>query len=150
MNNTTEPNTTSIADRLRDGARGTKEWRVQNVMDGCYMMFFKHWQETEARQWFEDQQRRYPDSVRGYELALVDVKTTRDALELEAADELDRMQALVAELDQDAKRYRWLRQRDLETIGVGGVFAGMTPENIVLNGDDLDNAIDAALAKDGA
>lgn len=73
-----------------------------------------------------------------------------DALELEAADELDRMQALVAELDQDAKRYRWLRQRDLETIGVGGVFAGMTPENIVLNGDDLDNAIDAALAKDGA
>ena len=70
--------------------------------------------------------------------------------ELEAADELDRMQALVAELDQDAKRYRWLRQRDLETIGVGGVFAGMTPENIVLNGDDLDNAIDAALAKDGA
>ena len=60
------------------------------------------------------------------------------------------MQSLVAELDQDAKRYRWLRQRDLETIGVGGVFAGMTPENIVLNGDDLDNAIDAALAKDGA
>lgn len=56
----------------------------------------------------------------------------------------------VAELDQDAKRYRWLRQRDLETIGVGGVFAGMTPENIVLNGDDLDNAIDAALAKAGA
>jgi hypothetical protein len=56
----------------------------------------------------------------------------------------------VAELEQDAERYRWLRQRDLETIGVGGVFAGMTPENIVLNGDDLDNAIDAALAKDGA
>jgi len=93
--------TTSIADRLRDGARGTKEWRVQNVMDGCYMMFFKHWQETEARQWFEDQQRRYPDSVRGYELALVDVKSERDALCNEAADELDRLRARVAELERD-------------------------------------------------
>lgn len=57
---------------------------------------------------------------------------------------------IVREALRDAGRYRWLRQRDLETIGGGGVFAGMTPENIVLNGDDLDNAIDAALAKDGA
>lgn len=97
--------TTSIADRLRDFARGTKEWRVQNVMDGCYMMFFKHWQETEARQWFEDQQRRYPDSVRGYELALVDVKSERDALCNEAADELDRLRARVAEWEQKAANW---------------------------------------------
>ncbi|MDH5797696.1 MAG: hypothetical protein OEZ19_03955 [Paracoccaceae bacterium] len=47
------------------------------------------------------------------------------------------------ELRRDAARYRWLRSRDLDTIGKGGVFAGMTPENIVLNGDDLDFWIDA-------
>ncbi|HEH8494797.1 TPA: hypothetical protein SH495_005524 [Pseudomonas aeruginosa] len=46
---------------------------------------------------------------------------------------------------KDAVRYRWLRERDLETIRQGGVFAGMTPENIVLNQEDLDAAIDAAL-----
>ncbi|MDT0990787.1 ead/Ea22-like family protein [Pseudomonas aeruginosa] len=48
-------------------------------------------------------------------------------------------------LCKDAARYRWLRERDLETIRQGGVFAGMTPENIVLNQEDLDAAIDAAL-----
>ncbi|WP_070332521.1 hypothetical protein [Pseudomonas aeruginosa] len=46
---------------------------------------------------------------------------------------------------RDAARYRWPRERDLETIRQGGVFAGMTPENIVLNQEDLDAAIDAAL-----
>lgn len=49
-------------------------------------------------------------------------------------------------LEKDAARYRWLRERDLETVHKGGVFAGMTPENYVLNGADLDAAIDAALA----
>ncbi|EOE6906647.1 hypothetical protein L4643_002451 [Pseudomonas aeruginosa] len=48
-------------------------------------------------------------------------------------------------LRKDAARYRWLRERDLETIRQGGVFAGMTPENIVLNQEDLDAEIDAAL-----
>lgn len=45
----------------------------------------------------------------------------------------------------DAERYRYLRERDLDTIEQGGVFAGMTPDDVVLNGDDLDNAIDNAL-----
>ncbi|MBV6212105.1 hypothetical protein KUU31_11405 [Pseudomonas aeruginosa] len=48
-------------------------------------------------------------------------------------------------LRKDAARYRWLRERDLETISRGGVFAGMTPENIVLNLEDLDAEIDAAI-----
>ncbi|HHX4274722.1 TPA: hypothetical protein ACU95R_005793 [Pseudomonas aeruginosa] len=55
---------------------------------------------------------------------------------------------LIAEIEhlrKDAARYRWLRERDLETIRQGGVFAGMTPENIVLNQEDLDAEIDAAL-----
>jgi len=45
----------------------------------------------------------------------------------------------------DAKRYRWLRNRDVETIANGGVFAGITPDNFVLSGDDLDMAVDAAM-----
>lgn len=48
---------------------------------------------------------------------------------------------------RDAARYRYLRDRDLDTIHKGGVFAGMTPKNVVLNGGDLDAAIDAALRK---
>ncbi|OTH42557.1 hypothetical protein CAY90_27160 [Pseudomonas aeruginosa] len=55
---------------------------------------------------------------------------------------------LIAEVERlrtDAARYRWLRERDLETIRRGGVFAGMTPENIVLNLEDLDAEIDAAI-----
>ena len=50
-------------------------------------------------------------------------------------------------LERDAVRYRWLRGRGLETIEDGGVFAGRTPENVVLNGEDLDLAIDAAMAR---
>lgn len=46
----------------------------------------------------------------------------------------------------DAERYRWLRSRDLETISQGGVFAGMTPQNDILNEEDLDQAVDAAIA----
>ncbi|HHE1116524.1 TPA: ead/Ea22-like family protein, partial [Pseudomonas aeruginosa] len=38
----------------------------------------------------------------------------------------------IRRMAKDAARYRWLRERDLETIRQGGVFAGMTPENIVL------------------
>ncbi|WP_186145961.1 rod-binding protein [Burkholderia gladioli] len=53
---------------------------------------------------------------------------------------LDRTEAAEA----DAFRYRFLRDRPLDTIKAGGVFAGMTPENVVLNGADLDAAIDAA------
>lgn len=48
----------------------------------------------------------------------------------------------------DAGRYRWLRSRDLDAISKGGVFAGMTPDNLVLNEDTLDREIDAAMAKE--
>lgn len=46
---------------------------------------------------------------------------------------------------KDAERYRWLRSRDLETISQGGVFAGITPQNMVLNEETLDQAVDAAM-----
>ncbi|HCA6585628.1 TPA: ead/Ea22-like family protein [Pseudomonas aeruginosa] len=54
----------------------------------------------------------------------------------------------IRRMAKDAARYRWLRERDLETISRGGVFAGMTPKNIVLNLEDLDAEIDAAIEGD--
>lgn len=52
--------------------------------------------------------------------------------------------ASLAALQRDADRYRWLRERDVETIYAGGVFVGKTPENVVLSGIDCDAAVDAA------
>jgi hypothetical protein len=46
---------------------------------------------------------------------------------------------------RDAARYRWLRNRDLETVAEGGVFIGVTPENVVINGEDADAYIDARM-----
>lgn len=47
---------------------------------------------------------------------------------------------------EDSVRYRWLRERDLESIHKGGIFVGMMPQKIVMNGDDLDFEVDAAMA----
>lgn len=47
---------------------------------------------------------------------------------------------------QYVRRYAYLRERDLNAIQNGGVFAGLTPDNIVLNGADLDAAIDRCFA----
>lgn len=49
------------------------------------------------------------------------------------------------QLNNDANRYRYLRRQDLDTIYQGGIFAGRTPQNLALNGDDLDQAIDGAI-----
>ena len=52
-----------------------------------------------------------------------------------AATELRRQHARIQELEAM-----------LEAVNNGGVFAGVTPDNIVLNGTDLDAEIDAAIA----
>lgn len=59
---------------------------------------------------------------------------------------IEALEALLLKETPDAERYRWLRERDLDTVHAGGVFAGRTPDNVVLNGADLDTAIDAAMA----
>lgn len=72
-------------------------------------------------------------------------KTTRLRCDFATNAALSILSARVAWVETDAARYRFLRERDLDTITKGGVFAGMTPINIILNGDDLDAAIDAYL-----
>ena len=73
---------------------------------------------------------------------------TYDGVTIEASEEAGHISAQVsksAETGLYAERYAWLRDRDLSTIHRGGVFAGKTPENLVLSGDDLDAAIDAQM-----
>lgn len=43
---------------------------------------------------------------------------------------------------RDAERYRKLRAVDIDAIDKGGIFAGLTPDNVVINGEDLDIAVD--------
>ena len=73
---------------------------------------------------------------------------TSDGQTIEATETADQIAALVTKAEH-AERYAWLRERDLSTIYQGGVFAGKTPENVVLNGADLDAAIDAERASTG-
>lgn len=47
---------------------------------------------------------------------------------------------------QCAARYMHLRAKPLDTIHQGGVFAGLVPDNMVLNGEDLDAVIDREMA----
>lgn len=57
--------------------------------------------------------------------------------------------ALIAEneaLRRNADRYLVLRQADVDTIQNGGLFAGLTPDNIVINGHHLDEQTDAVIA----
>jgi hypothetical protein len=51
-------------------------------------------------------------------------------------------------LAADAARYQWMRSRDLNAIDKGGIFAGQMPQNLVINGEDLDREIDAAISKE--
>lgn len=65
----------------------------------------------------------------------------------EAADELDRFTARVAELEKDAERYRWLRQWPTHFADEvwGRYGAGLHIHKVYLNTPErLDAAIDAA------
>lgn len=57
---------------------------------------------------------------------------------------VEEFQGLVA-MSLGAERYQVLRQADIDTIHNGGLFAGLTPENIVISGRDLDDRTDAVI-----
>ena len=65
---------------------------------------------------------------------------------MEYMQENIRLKAENEALRKDAERYRVLRQADVDTIHNGGLFAGLTPDNIVINGHDLDRRTDAVIA----
>ncbi len=64
-------------------------------------------------------------------------------------DAINQSSAELEAVERDAARYRFLRDRDLDAITEGGVFAGMTPDNVVLNGDDLDRHVDRMMHSEG-
>lgn len=60
-------------------------------------------------------------------------------------EELETLRCERAADKRDAERYRWLRSRDVDTISSGGIFIGVTPENLVVNFDDADARVDGAI-----
>jgi hypothetical protein len=50
--------------------------------------------------------------------------------------------------DDDARRYQWLRSRDDNTIVQGGVFIGLTPQNMILTLADADRHIDEEMERE--
>lgn len=58
---------------------------------------------------------------------------------------VDEIVSELRQLTADANRYRYLRAADIDAVHKGGIFAGKTPENLVINGIDLDEEIDALL-----
>lgn len=85
-------------------------------------------------------------------------KTTPALIPLaEGADNHPSPSELLTEIEHvytDAERYRYLRSRPEDTIGKGGIFAGMTPPDgyggYILTGEHLDRAIDRARAEEDA
>ena len=59
---------------------------------------------------------------------------------------IERLEEENESLRRDAERYRVLRRADIDTIQNGGLFVGLTPENIVINGTDLDYRCDALIS----
>lgn len=60
----------------------------------------------------------------------------------------DNFSGILSEFRQlalEAKRYRYLRRADIDSIDIGGVFVGKTPDNVVINGVNLDEEIDALI-----
>lgn len=56
--------------------------------------------------------------------------------------EFEAIKCCVAGNDKDALRYRFLRNQNIDVIHKGGVFAGLTPDNVALTGVELDMAVD--------
>lgn len=78
--------------------------------------------------------------------AACDIGAIGEALGADMDDDGSEIEGLDTELRKDAERYRVLRQADVDTIQNGGLFAGLTPDNIVITGHDLDRRIDAVIA----
>ena len=70
-----------------------------------------------------------------------DVLSTGRVIGWVGTDEFNGLIAIV----RNAERYQVLRQADIDTIHNGGLFAGLTPDNIVINGSDLDQRTDAVI-----
>ena len=56
---------------------------------------------------------------------------------------------LLKQQETDAARYRYLRNRSTSSAAIaeGGVFGGQIPDNLILGGEDLARAIDAAISQ---
>ena len=78
-------------------------------------------------------------------IKLLNMDSTKEALIIIAnAIPLDMLPCLGV-IEKDVRRYQYLRCADIDSVYKGGIFVGRTPDNIVINGEDLDVAIDEKL-----
>ena len=108
----TLPAPDTLPARLRDLGQGRIEWRVQDK-DGAYCIAFSRgdgWSinpEREARAWLADHQHRFPTSSKaGYVVAEVRAQSQEDAAMCEAAEEIERLQAQVAQQAAEVHRLK--------------------------------------------
>lgn len=105
---TSNTKTESLPQELRDLGWGRDEWRVQDPESGTYCMAFScgdHLDgyslnpERDAREWLEDHKKRFPGSPKSsYVVAKVRRRTQAQELMQEAADEIERLLALVQQM----------------------------------------------------
>lgn len=133
------------AERLRKAEEGLE--RAEETIDGLTPggCIPPTWLEAETlRKGMEELRDRTSDPEFSEQLQQIldDVLASES---LPASSELARMREELEQYKRDAERYRWLRARDVDTIHKGGVFAGVTPDNLVINEEDLDAHIDRAM-----
>lgn len=82
---------------------------------------------------------------------IIALEAERDALKADLAAYMGIANAEAGEaeaLRKNAARYLWLRAQPVEAVQEGGLFVGLVPNNIVINGDDLDHMVDGHMAID--
>ena len=84
-----------LVKRLRDCGIGKDVIRCQNKEDKSYCIQFELWEQCVADEWWK--QNRLKDWYKNKELVKVRVHSQKDLLMLEAAEEVERLKALLRE-----------------------------------------------------
>ena len=124
---------TDIIERLRAASKGTPEWRLKSPSGGIAMWGDEEWK---LRDYLSRQQAN--GAFLGYHVIREFAENSGDELRLAAANEIASLRAKVAAMEDDAKRYQWLRDVGDETWPPFAKRAGLSVAKI-------DAAIDAAM-----
>ena len=109
-----------LIEQLRAAGKGTEEWRVADPTDGSYCIAFSRADsinpEREAREWLANHRKRFPDSQKAnYEARRAMAQTNADLMMLQAADEIERLRAALANL-KEAVEYTPLGERGIKAV----------------------------------
>lgn len=144
---------TDIVERLRETCTGREVWRVADPETGAYCLAFDYTNsirpESDARRWLAHHVAKFPDSRHANKVVIKAIeRADAEQLAHEAADEIERLRAEVAGLQEDAERWRHIRDKSAWTAtSANGLtrIAIRLPVDMPIEADDeLDVAVDAA------